>query len=150
MKTIFTTLFAISLTILISAFSGPRPEAAYSITAEVTGLRNADGILQFALYNTKGSIPDEHYRKYYRLLKTEITNRSAKITFQDVPAGIYAVNIFHDENGNGKIDKGFLLPKEGIGFSNYESIGLRNKPSFEKASFRVEGDTSIVIKVIYM
>ena len=150
MKTIFTTLFVISLTMLITAFSDPRAGSGYSITVEVTGLRNSDGILQFALYNKNGSIPDEHYRNYYRLLKTGITNGSAKITFQDIPAGLYAVNILHDENGNGKIDKGFILPKEGIGFSNYESIGLRKKPSFEKASFMLQGDKSIMIKVIYM
>lgn len=150
MKTIFNTLLVISLTMLITSFSDRRPENAYSLTVEVTGLRDSDGILQFALYNKEGSIPDEHYRNYYRLLKTGITNGSAKITFEDIPAGIYAVNILHDENENGKIDKGFILPKEGIGFSNYESIGLRNKPSFKKASFNLHADTFIVIKVIYL
>jgi uncharacterized protein (DUF2141 family) len=32
--------------------------------------------------------------------------------------------LLHDENKNGKIDKGFILPKEGIGFSNFQSIGF--------------------------
>lgn len=45
----------------------------------------------------------------------------------------YAVNILHDENANGKIDKGFILPKEGIGFSNYSSVGPMNRPNFSKA-----------------
>jgi uncharacterized protein (DUF2141 family) len=31
----------------------------------------------------------------------------------------YAINILHDEDNNGKIKKGFVLPKEGMGFSNY-------------------------------
>lgn len=116
----------------------------------VKALRNSNGTLQFALYNREGSIPDEHYQKYFRLLTTDIANGSSQVTFQDIPSGKYAVNILHDENSNGEIDKGFILPKEGIGFSNYESIGLRNKPSFEKASFVLNADTTITVKVIYM
>jgi len=60
------------------------------------------------------------------------------------------VNILHDENKNGKIDKKFILPKEGIGFSNYKSIGFTNKPNFSKASFELDSKTEINIKVIYM
>ena len=44
----------------------------------------------------------------------------------------------------------FLLPKEGVGFSNYQSIGISNKPKFSKASFDLESDLKIKVKVIYM
>jgi uncharacterized protein (DUF2141 family) len=56
----------------------------------------------------------------------------------------------HDENSNGKIDKGLILPKEGIGFSNYSSIGLTNRPNFKKASFELTQNKTIKVKVIYM
>jgi uncharacterized protein (DUF2141 family) len=37
----------------------------------------------------------------------------------DVPPGRYASQVFHDRNGNGKIDRGlFGIPKEPVGFSN--------------------------------
>jgi uncharacterized protein (DUF2141 family) len=58
------------------------------------------------------------------------------------------VNIQHDENNNGKIDKDLIFPKEGIGFSNYQSIGLKNRPDFSKASFEIRADTTISVKVI--
>ena len=64
--------------------------------------------------------------------------------------GKYAVNILHDENKNGKIDKGWVLPIEGIGFSNFKSIGFSNRPNFKKASFYVGSNTSKTIKIIYM
>jgi uncharacterized protein (DUF2141 family) len=64
--------------------------------------------------------------------------------------GKYAVNILHDENENGEIDKGFILPIEGIGFSNFQSIGFSNRPSFSKASFDLNCDKKIAVKVIYM
>ena len=150
MKSISTTLFMIAVSLAMTSFSNRRPRTTFSLTVLAKELRNSDGMLQFALYNREGSIPDEHYKNYFRSLKTDISTGSAQITFYDIPAGTYAVNIHHDENSNGKIDKGWVLPNEGIGFSNYESIGLRNKPSFEKASFFLREDKSISIKVIYM
>jgi uncharacterized protein (DUF2141 family) len=150
MKTIFRILFILSATIVITSFSDRWTQNTYSLVVDVSGLRNSKGILQVALYNKEGSIPDEHYRNYFRLVRKEINDGSVKLIFTDLPEGKYAVNVLHDENSNGKIDKGLILPEEGIGFSNYESIGLRNKPSFEKASFDLSADKSIIVKIIYM
>lgn len=61
----------------------------------------------------------------------------------------YAVNALHDENMDGKIDKGFILPIEGIGFTNYPSIGLNNRPNFLKASFNMTKNEKNLIKIIY-
>lgn len=71
------------------------------------------------------------------------------VTFKDLPAGKYEVNILHDGDNNGKIKKGFILPKEGIGFSNYQSIGIGNKPNFKKAAFELNKGKSIAVKLIY-
>ena len=122
----------------------------YSLTVEVNQLRNSIGLVQFALYNKDGSIPDEDYKKYYKILKNKIENGSSRVTFHQLPAGKYAVNIFHDENMDGKIEKGFILPEEGIGFSNYTKIGLGNKPNFKKASFVLNTDKKMAIKIIYL
>lgn len=70
--------------------------------------------------------------------------------FKNLSKGTYAVNILHDEDEDGKIDKGFVLPIEGIGFSNFTKIGLGNKPNFSKASFEVNENKVISIKIIYM
>ena len=37
-----------------------------------------------------------------------------------------------------------------IGFSNYQSIGLTNRPNFSKASFELKENKTISVKVIYM
>jgi uncharacterized protein (DUF2141 family) len=121
----------------------------YSLTLNVNDLRNSEGLVQFTLYNKDGSIPDEKFKNYYLQKSVVISNNSATVTFEDIPLGWYAVNILHDENENRKIDKGFVMPKEGIGFSNYTSIGLTNRPKFEKAKFEVKSNTSKEVKVIY-
>lgn len=132
------------------SFNTQSNEETYSLTITVKGLRNSKGVVQFAIYNKEGSIPDEKYKKYYKKDIVAINDQTATITFNNLPKGRYAINILHDENKNGKVDKKFILPKEGIGFSNYESIGMRNRPKFSKASFEVNTNTTKVIKVIYM
>ena len=141
-------LFSAFSFLFLSSFSSIKEE--YSLTIEVENLRNSKGVLQVALYNKEGSIPDEIFKKYYRLEKAKIVNGKSEITFENLPKGKYAVNILHDENNNSKIDKGLILPKEGIGFSNYSSIGLTNRPYFKKASFDLFQDKEIKVKVIYM
>ncbi|MEY3238414.1 MAG: hypothetical protein RI883_2515 [Bacteroidota bacterium] len=149
MKIAIITLIAFTLSLTLYSFK-TLSEETYSLKVEVSNLRNTKGVVQFALYNKDGSIPDEDYVKYYKKLQGKIVNGTSSITFNNIPKGKYAVNILHDENKNGIIDKGFVLPIEGIGFSNFKSIGLTNRPNFSKASFEVTGNKSISVKVIYM
>jgi len=137
----------------ILSFDKYTTEETYSLTIKAEGFRNSKGEVIFALYNKDGSIPDEKYEKYFKKGISQINKEgSAYFIFTNLPQGNYAVNILHDENKNGKIDKKFLfpLPSEGIGFSNYESIGLSNRPNFSKASFKVNTNLEKVIKLIYM
>ncbi|MDV2466331.1 DUF2141 domain-containing protein [Elizabethkingia anophelis] len=149
MKATIFIILTVGLCFFLCSFSENQAET-YTLTVKVENLRNSKGVVQFALYNKDNSIPDEDYKKYYRLEKAKIVNGKSEITFKSLPQGRYAVNILHDENNNGKIDKGLLLPKEGIGFSNYQSIGLRNRPNFSKASFELNADKTIDVTVIYM
>ncbi len=142
------TIAIISL-LIFSSFNKKKGET-YSLTVEVSGLQNSKGVVQFALYNKDGTIPDEDYKKCCKILKEKIQNGSSKVTFSNLPVGKYAINILHDENENGEIDKGFILPIEGVGFSNYQSIGLTNRPNFSKASFELNSDKKIAVKVIYL
>ncbi len=124
------------------------PES-HTLTVQVENLRNSNGILQVHLYNKKGSIPDQKLEKTFKITKAKIVNGSSFAIFKNLPAGRYAVHVLHDENSNGKIDKGFVLPIEGVGLSNFKSFELSNKPNFSKASFELKKDKAIWVKVIY-
>lgn len=142
-----TLILSVAAIVLLS-FNTPNTNTI-DLTVEVHHLRNNKGVVQFALYNKDGSIPDEEFDKHYKIGKTTIKGSSAQFVFKNLPKGTYAVNILHDENENGKIDKGFILPEEGIGFSNYTKIGLGNKPTFSKASIKVNESKNIKVKIIY-
>jgi uncharacterized protein (DUF2141 family) len=152
MKKIIKKIVMLSLLIGLFSFTYPNQEAKYSLTIKVENLRNSKGVVQYAIYNKDGSIPDEKYEKYFRKGIAEISKNRSTLTINDLPAGKYAVSILHDENENGKIDKKFLvpLPSEGVGISNYESIGLFNRPNFSKASFRVDSSLTKLVNIIYL
>lgn len=148
MKKALNLLQLTLILLLLSSFIDQKKES-YNLTIDVKELRNSKGTVVFALYNREDAIPDEHYKKYLKKLTGKIVNGTSTVTFENLPAGKYAVNILHDENNDGKIKKGMILPKEGIGFSNFQSIGFSNKPSFRKASFDLQSDKALKIKIIY-
>ena len=149
MKDAIKILLSFLTILMLSSFSNQKQETC-SLTVDVSGLRNSKGTVQFALYNREDAFPDEHYKKYFKKLTGKIVNGTSTITFKNLPEGKYAVNILHDENNDGKIKKGILLPKEGIGFSNFQSIGFSNRPTFTKASFSILSDKKIKVNIIYL
>ena len=123
---------------------------AETLTVVATGLKNDKGEVQFSLYNKEGTIPDKALNKYFKMQRVPITGTTAKAVFKDLPKGRYAVSLFHDKNNNHKIDKGLIMPEEGVGLSNYKTINFFNLPDFKKASFSVEKDKEVKINVIYL
>ena len=150
MKSLNIIALVFGIVFLMTSFQSAPVHTSYSLTVKVEGLRNSKGVVQFALYNRDGTIPDEKFEYYYKLGTSQIIKGSSEIVFSNLPMGSYAVNILHDENENGKIDKGFILPIEGVGFSNYESIGLSNRPNFSKASFELNENSTKSVTIIYL
>lgn len=142
--------FIISVVLFVILMANSKTNT-YSLSIKVENLHNSKGTAVFALYNKEGSIPDEKLKKYYKKEQVTIVDKKAEFIFSNLPNGLYAVTILHDENNNEKIDKKFMLPlpEEGIGFSNYNDFGLNKRPNFKNASFSLNKDTTIVVKVIY-
>ena len=149
MKIIIMILQSFFVYILFSVFNLHKGDDC-TLTVEVKDLRNSDGTVLFALYNREDAFPDEHYKKCFKKLSGKIVNGTSSVTFKNLPSGMYAVNVLHDENNDGKIKKKIIMPVEGIGFSNYKSIGLTNKPSFSKASFNLSGNMKIEVNILYL
>ena len=72
------------------------------------------------------------------------------VVLHGLPPGQYAVQTFHDENGNRKVDRNFLgLPKEGVGFSNDAPIRM-SPPKWADAAFAFNGaEQTIQLKTRY-
>jgi uncharacterized protein (DUF2141 family) len=79
-----------------------------------------------------------------------IEDGKASFRFRGLPAGAYALVVFHDANDNGRIDHNLLrLPTEALGFSNGFVPGvLAGMPTFEKLRIvHRAGDAALDINV---
>lgn len=91
----------------------------------------SSGSVAFVLFdsaNTFGDLRDPAHVFMYPL--------DGRETYQltDIPAGEYALLVYHDENDNLKMDKNFIgIPTEPLGFSN--SYQPKGPPSYSRAVF---------------
>ncbi len=146
MRTSAVIAVLIGLVSLVIAQEGP---ATGDIVVRITNLRNDIGNAAVALYNSPDGFPGDS-TKVYRADIGEISRGESRVMFRDVPYASYAIAVLHDENRNGKMEKGlFGIPKEGYGFSN-DASGFMGPPDFDDAKFRLGSDSiTITINVKY-
>jgi uncharacterized protein (DUF2141 family) len=141
------------LALLLAAAAIPPPAPAAPGTAtlvvEVTGLKDDQGSVQVALHASEDGFPTRP-EKAIRQASVPISGGRARVVFEGLAPGGYAVAAYHDENGDGRLDTGFLgIPSEGLAASN-DAKGFMGPPSFEKARVEVApGETRITVKVSY-
>jgi uncharacterized protein (DUF2141 family) len=121
---------------------------SYQLTVTITSLHSNDGAVYVSLYNSEAGYPKDP-NKALRKALVKISNRTAVVTFDSLPPGVYAVACYHDEDGNGKLNTNFLgIPTEGVGASN-DAKGFMGPPSFKDASFSLRANAAIVIHMKY-
>jgi uncharacterized protein (DUF2141 family) len=78
-------------------------------------------------------------------MSSAIAKNQAEITFQGIEKGEYAVSLYQDENGNGKLDTNFMgIPKEAYASSN-NAKGFMGPPKYQEAKFIVDKNQTITI-----
>jgi uncharacterized protein (DUF2141 family) len=121
-----------------------------TLTVQIVNARNANGLIRIALFQNDDGFPGDASRALRtQPAKIDPQTLTAQAVFSGIPQGTYAVMIFHDENGNGKLDKNMIgIPKEGYGASNNPAKKMR-PPNFDEAKFSLTPDQSIEVKLIY-
>ena len=108
----------------------------------VVGLKNQNGDVHIAIYNTAEHFP--YQEGVLHEAEAPILGNVARLKFKDLTPGAYAVAIYHDENFNHEFDQGlFGIPLEDFGFSN-NAIVFLSPPSFEEAMFEVKDPSTTV------
>src|SRR5258708_6139738 len=139
MKPIWTFLAA--AIVLASSPSIADPPRTAALTIRVSNLRSNNGQVDCTIYNSAKGFPTDSSAALQRRWCPP-PNAAATCVFDPIPAGIYAVACFHDENNNGKCDTGiFGIPIEGTVVSNHAK-GFMGPPSFEKAKFSFSGSVT--------
>jgi len=119
------------LLVLNTAFSFAQELDTYSVTVIVSNLDSNEGKVYVGLYNTESRF----LSKGLKYTNAKIVNNTCKVVFTNIPNGVYAVSMYHDENNNGKMDTGiFGIPREDYGCSN-NAKGFMGPPKWEDAKF---------------
>ncbi|HYD30204.1 MAG TPA: DUF2141 domain-containing protein [Azospirillaceae bacterium] len=128
--------------VLALAALGPAAVQAGEIRVTVKGVRSAQGKVMAALYDSA-----EAYAGKNRRDGLELTARPGDVqgVFITLPPGRYGIAVYHDENGNGKLDYNlFGVPLEGFGFSR-DAVGDMAPPSFDATAFTVDGNAVLPV-----
>ncbi len=99
------------------------------------------GAIQVLLFNSAENFED--FRDPLVARRFSATGQS-ELLVADLPAGEYALLVYHDENANERLDRNFMgIPSEPIGFSN--TYRPRGAPTFRNARFAfVPGESDSV------
>lgn len=117
--------------------------AQNTIEVEVINFDSNKGKAFIGLYNEEDSFLENEYKGG----KVEIKDKKAVLTFKDIPDGIYAVSVIHDEDNNGKLTTNFLgIPQESYGASN-NAKGTFGPPKWKDAKFEVGNEEVVKVKI---
>jgi len=131
----------------LALLSGATPLA--TLTIAVDNLRSDRGQLLLCLTADRDHFPDCEGDAAARHLVVPIDG-AAQIVIGGVAPGGYAVSVIHDENGNGRLDKRLMIPREGFGFSRNPAIRF-GPPKFGEARFDLSaGANRQAIRMKYM
>ena len=115
-----------------------------SLTVQVDEVRKLEGKVMIAVYDKEELfLEDEVVGGTVDALGSSVT-----YSFKGLRKGTYAISIFHDLNGNGKLDTNFVgIPTEPYAFSN-NAKGMFGPPSFEECKFEfVESSQKVTISL---
>jgi uncharacterized protein (DUF2141 family) len=119
----------------------PRPPGTGRVQVAVTGVASAEGQVLIALFLDERGWPDDE-KQAFAATALPIHEGQAEARFEDVPAGPFAVSVFHDKNRDRKLDTGlFGIPTEDYGFSR-DARGTFGPPRFKDARLELAAGES--------
>ena len=122
-----------------------------TLNIQVSGIRNSSGNIRLAFYSNSQSFDDEKPLFIRTVPKKDIAKNNMKISYSDLKPGVYGIAVLDDENVNEKMDYGWVLPKEGFGFSDYYHKGM-TRPKFDSFDFVLTNNDlkTVEIKIRYL
>ncbi|MEP5611994.1 MAG: DUF2141 domain-containing protein, partial [Cyclobacteriaceae bacterium] len=136
MKKIFT-LLALIVTSSLSA-----QENSYDLVIKVENVGSQNGKIRIALYDSEDKFLDE------QIMGGSVDASVGLVLhkFTNLRPGTYAVSLFHDQDGGGKLNSNFMgIPSEPYAFSN-NAKGMFGPPDFEDCKFEMTSTREITIQ----
>jgi uncharacterized protein (DUF2141 family)/Flp pilus assembly protein TadD len=114
------------------------------LKVEIVGLKSTEGQLRVALFDSEAAF----LKNPVSASVVSIEQSQGHWQANSLRCGFYALAVYHDRNGDGKLNSNMLgIPLEPYGFSN-NARGILGPPSFQDARFQVASpQTRIVVSL---
>ena len=128
MKSIHTATLAFAL------LAGSTAQAA-DLNIRVDDVPSAQGTIMVAVYDAAGFL-----KRPVKAASALAAAGPVELVIKDLPPGDYGIALFHDANGNGKMDRNLIgIPTEDHAFSN-NARGHMGPPTFEQVRFTLPAE----------
>ncbi|CAA7624379.1 DUF2141 domain-containing protein [Magnetospirillum sp. UT-4] len=123
------------------------PAAAADLTAILEGLAHDRGGVRVGLYDRAETFRKED--KAVALREAPAAAGRVTVRFEGLPAGRYAIMAYHDEDGDGGLDRFMgMIPTEGYALSNDPEVS--GPPAFADSAFDLpDAGGEVVMTVRY-
>jgi len=111
-----------------------------TVTVTVSGVHSSTGVVAANLCDDPAAQFPGACSTYRAISPAK--QGATTLTFTNVKPGSYALQLFHDEDGNMRPN----IPPEGFAYGNDQPY----PPNFGKASIKVAGDTSAGVRMVYL
>ncbi len=134
-----------ALVVMLGLAASGTPAIAGELVVNVTGITSGAGEVGCALHANAAQFLKGEANLAGRWQKANPGGVTCR--FPGLPAGAYAVAVFHDLNGNRKLDTNAIgMPTEAWGVTNNVRPTFR-APSFDEAQVAVSGTSPAVVTV---
>jgi uncharacterized protein (DUF2141 family) len=127
---------------IILALLCAQPGFSATVDVSVHGLTSRNGFLNVSIWKNVKGFPKKSEEALAQKI-VPVAGSDMTIRFDALEQGVYAVVAYHDQNSNGKLDMGFMGPKEPYGVSN----NFRSKfgpPDFESCAFNLSDKLQVI------
>jgi uncharacterized protein (DUF2141 family) len=125
------------LALVFGAATAASAQSSGKLNVSVAGVRSDNGSVRCGLYSSANGFREPG--REMRGAVAPIKNGQATCVFNGIPAGTYAIAVFHAERNETQMETGlFGKPKQGYGFSNNPSSTF-GPPGFASAAIAYKG-----------
>ena len=105
-----------------------------NLTVNLAPVKDAKGTVRVGLYQDSKTFRKE--AQAFSVQQVPAAPGSVQVRFTNLPPGRYAIMAYHDENGDGELNRRLgMFPTEGYGLSNNPKV--MGPPQFEDSAFQV-------------
>ena len=131
--------------VFLSFFSFSNLLAQGKVTVSVSNFKSNKGVCRICIFDDAKAFNGEG--KPVECVAATVKDKRATAFFDKVPAGTYAISVFHDANSNNKFDVNFLgMPTEGYGASK-NKLPFAAAPAFKDNQFTLQNGLHLQLSI---